>query len=1192
MVVSNTGFINLVGSMLTHTLDGKCNGSIIQTNVTGGTAPYTVSWSGVSDFSATTFDIVNLCAGLYTATITDSNRVSGSTSLRVSGLTAPTVTATLSDTSCIDDPNGLGTISVTTSTTETSAYRYELRKDNKLIKTHYGTTGDTRHDFTNISNGMYTVSVIENRPTTITTRPVKTGCTFTSFSDGGQYSGLGVTDIFATWERYAPRAYGHIGFGSGIGPNGGASTIYYQSGLAPNGTFLTTNPYVWFYTGTTASRKTDSSKNWYLGASAFTSDEGGDYGPGYSLNNTTDVGYFYYNTFTEKFVIWWNSVGGASRWVTFDPRRNYGAYGNPVASSALTSTTYGLSVASLNSSDYTVNSAGNVQVATSVVTGDVNKLFYGSSANNGNYTGMLSYCSYNNYTWETTFRAASDNDTLGFILASFRDDYGKYGPSGVTHELSMYLNCASTPHVTIRNNGPSSAYGFHRSNNLLVQNCNGGCTNTTTDYGKTTVLKQGGTQIPFSGTAWNTQGSIRTKIVRHGQFGEFFNIQFTDTMGAAFGGGIRKGNGVANPYNSNYNISFNLLDKSTWSGNTESVLEWVDEFALCKYLGSQRIGYTQSSQPDLGFYHIQFSGSPIMEYIEAPKCGSDDGPTHTVEITATTGTTLNIEESKPCNAYYACNKGVPKIKPRVSAIYQNMPRPSVTVNGLTKPTVKVTSTVGNQPQLPVYNASESNEQTLEFYFGGENQEMTFNNSFVKFSVYPYVYQNDELSTIPDYEAFFDNLPNYIDRNTKGRVFSAQTNIPLSSLSTNIAWEYVVRPSFLFKQKTMLAKNTTINNDVWVDTANYPPSTKISAKKDLYMVVVQNPPTPQLEFKNFRYANSPNSALRTQREEVILIPDVTATTYSSFNYGVTLDTPAISDPLVSVNGLVVSRIGPVSGTTGQDYNNRTSYGDYYVMGNTIIFNTATVQKGDVIQIVYDAKGNSKYQSVLVPSSISTSSASTIFSANSYYYVNLETPSVGTVSVALNGAILIAEQDYRKVDESRIQLLKPSDYTENDVIALFYHTIYSVVGVSAQKNPEIPINYQKTHLLDEELIVRMFNDNGNVVTEITEKIKATFIGQVEKTVVLNPPEPGTYYYDVRIKRYYPLFNGEKIITEKATDLVEFKISRDVFYSPTGKVGLTSPYTNPFTGGTNEVIMNMNIGGRRPGTGSGGGGYSSSY
>ena len=58
MAESNTGFINLVGSILTHTLDGKCHGSILQTNVTGGTAPYTVSWSGVSNFSATTFDVV------------------------------------------------------------------------------------------------------------------------------------------------------------------------------------------------------------------------------------------------------------------------------------------------------------------------------------------------------------------------------------------------------------------------------------------------------------------------------------------------------------------------------------------------------------------------------------------------------------------------------------------------------------------------------------------------------------------------------------------------------------------------------------------------------------------------------------------------------------------------------------------------------------------------------------------------------------------------------------------------------------------------------------------------------------------------------------------------------------------------------------------------------------------------------
>ena len=251
-----------------------------------------------------------------------------------------------------------------------------------------------------------------------------------------------------------------------------------------------------------------------------------------------------------------------------------------------------------------------------------------------------------------------------------------------------------------------------------------------------------------------------------------------------------------------------------------------------------------------------------------------------------------------------------------------------------------------------------------------------------------------------------------------------------------------------------------------------------------------------------------------------------------------------------------------------------------MGNTIIFNTETVEKGDVIQVVYDGKGNTKNQSVLIPGSISTSSASTIFSANGYYYVNLETPALGMVSIALNGVILINGQDYRKVDEGRIQLLRPSDYTENDVIVLFYNTIYTVVGFTTQKNPQIPISYQKNKLLEEELIVRLFNSDGNIVTETKEDIKATFIGSVERTVTLNPPEPGTYYYDVRIKRFYPLFNGEKVITEKVTDLVRFNISRDVFYSPTGSASIRSPYNNPFTGGTQTTLGRF------------GGGYSTNY
>ena len=116
---------------------------------------------------------------------------------------------------------------------------------------------------------------------------------------------------------------------------------------------MTSNPYVWLYTGATSNRKTDKKVNWYLGASAFTSNEGGDYGPNDQVTDTTadDVGHFYYNTYLNKFLIWEDTIGGAYRWVTYDPRTDYGRYGNPIASSGVTGTSYGMGTAALTSSE-------------------------------------------------------------------------------------------------------------------------------------------------------------------------------------------------------------------------------------------------------------------------------------------------------------------------------------------------------------------------------------------------------------------------------------------------------------------------------------------------------------------------------------------------------------------------------------------------------------------------------------------------------------------------------------------------------------------------------------------------------------------------------------------------------------------------------------------------------------------------
>jgi hypothetical protein len=68
-----TGDMKLMGYVLTHTLSGNCNGSIVSVQVSASTSttpPYLISWSGTnSGHTATTFDISNLCADDYVATL-------------------------------------------------------------------------------------------------------------------------------------------------------------------------------------------------------------------------------------------------------------------------------------------------------------------------------------------------------------------------------------------------------------------------------------------------------------------------------------------------------------------------------------------------------------------------------------------------------------------------------------------------------------------------------------------------------------------------------------------------------------------------------------------------------------------------------------------------------------------------------------------------------------------------------------------------------------------------------------------------------------------------------------------------------------------------------------------------------------------------------------------------------------------
>ena len=1167
MSVSYVGNMKLNGYRITHTLSGSCNGSIIGANISASTnsAPYLVSWSGTNTlYTADTFDISNLCADDYVATITDYTGATATTTITLSAFTVPSITASLTNNDCVLDPNKKGVITVSDSTTTTPTYTYELRKNNKLLDIYYGDTGNTRHAFSGVENGLYTVTVMEEKVIDYDTRPAQSGCTAYNFNDNGAAYGWLLPNIIGnTWENFLPRAPFQLYFQNTWGPATGGS-IYYEVGLLPDGTIDTDNPYVWFYTGDTINRKTDLGQDWYLGVSALTRADGtieeGDNNVGPDITrNSANIGKFYYNSILNKFEFLWPAYGSVISWVTYDPRENYGIPGNPKTSN-LTGATSGFSIANVVSGDVTVDpSSGNVAQFTGIYpdSGTNGKFFASSTANNSSAGGMLSLCSYNNYSWQTSFRATADNDSLYIFLAAFRDDTAKYGPSGVTYTLYLQAN-GTTGNISIGHNAGMSGYGLKRDG-YQFRNCyQGACTTVNPNAGKITLATYSDYLTPFSAStgAWNNMGAVRVKINRSGTTGEHFHIQFTETMGGA--AGATRSVGQSNGYNPRYDINFNILDRTTWSGNSFSAYDdydFMDRYDLCKFLGSKRIGYGQASQPSLSFYHITFTGSPTQQEIIPPDCANSQGPSNTVTITATTGTTTNIIETNDRTSYSSTEPNVPKVKPRVNVTLQTMPLPNVSIVGLSKPNLKLSTQIGNKPALSVYNTSQGGGGEVKFYYGGDNTDMLLGNMYPKFRIYPYICEEEEVATSPVYEAIFDTLPSYYDDSSQSNILSASTFIPWSGFSTSSSWEYIIRPSYLFKDKKS-------PNDVWIDTANYPTRKTVSNSQDFYMALVSNPPTPILTLDDFRV---PFTVPQMMIENTVVtnMPSPTTPEFTSATYTHQLRSARASIPLVTVNGIVVSEGS--SGVTGYDpkvsshgadisnYHTILPTGDYKLsLGNrAVTFFAKTVQNGDQIQFIYDAGGGSWAQFFTMPATVTTTDTEMIFEENGYYYINLEKQSFGGVQLAINGVTQGEGQSgYTKVSDTRIQLLSSLDtYKSGDTFALFYKTIYMLAGLSMNKEPQIPVSYLKDKALIDVIRVRLFNNDGNLVQELSETITADIVGSVYRTFTLIPPSPGNYKYRVSITRQYPLLNGESVYSTSQTDVVPFEITRNVFYSPSG-------------------------------------------
>ncbi len=133
--------------------NGGSNGSASIT-VSGGTAPYTYSWSPTGGTAATA---TGLSAGIYTVTVTDANSCTTTRTVTITQPTALSATISQTNVSCNGGSNGSASITVSGGT---APYTYS-----------WSPTGGTGATATGLSAGTYTVTVTDANSCT-TTRTV------------------------------------------------------------------------------------------------------------------------------------------------------------------------------------------------------------------------------------------------------------------------------------------------------------------------------------------------------------------------------------------------------------------------------------------------------------------------------------------------------------------------------------------------------------------------------------------------------------------------------------------------------------------------------------------------------------------------------------------------------------------------------------------------------------------------------------------------------------------------------------------------------------------------------------------------------------------------------------------------------------------------------------------------------------
>jgi subtilisin-like proprotein convertase family protein len=181
------------------TVNPLCNNQTtgsINLTVNGGVAPYSYNWSN----SAITEDLSNLTAGNYTVTITDANSCTISSSALITSPSAISPTVTVTNLLC--NGSGFGSIDLSVNG-GVAPYQY------------IWSNNSTNQDLTNLSPGVYTVTITDNNscvaqqsatvtvPTTLLTNAVVNNllCNATGFGSINLTAGGGIPPYNYLWSN-------------------------------------------------------------------------------------------------------------------------------------------------------------------------------------------------------------------------------------------------------------------------------------------------------------------------------------------------------------------------------------------------------------------------------------------------------------------------------------------------------------------------------------------------------------------------------------------------------------------------------------------------------------------------------------------------------------------------------------------------------------------------------------------------------------------------------------------------------------------------------------------------------------------------------------------------------------------------------------------------------------------------------